>query len=471
MSFVFYDTETTGTSTAFDQILQFAAIKTDYELKELDRFEMRCRLLPYVVPSPGAIRVNGVSIEQLTDPALPSHYQMVRTIKSRLTAWSPAIFIGHNSIGFDEHLLRQAFYKTLHPPYLTNTNGNCRSCSLRMIQAVARFAPEALVIPMDDYGRPLFKLDRLAPANGFEHRTAHDAMADVEATIHMCRLIADRAPAHWSNLIRFAQKAAVTEFALDESVFALTDFYGGTPYSWMVTAIGVNPENKSEMLVFDLSHDPDNLAVMPEDELVARLAENPKPVRGMRCNAGPIVFAYEDAPDDMRSAAPALDELSRRVARLKNDPGLSERLIAAFIQARGARQPSVHVEEQIYDGFASNEDNALLDRFHEREWAERASLIEQLADGRLRSLGQRLIYVEAPHVMAEAAQQDYAAAIARRLMAEDGTVPWLTFPKAIAETDDFLAIADPAESALLMELRHYLRDRALEAAALRAESL
>ncbi len=29
MSFVFYDTETTGTDTTFDQILQFAAILTD----------------------------------------------------------------------------------------------------------------------------------------------------------------------------------------------------------------------------------------------------------------------------------------------------------------------------------------------------------------------------------------------------------------------------------------------------------
>ena len=87
MSFVFYDTETTGTNTAFDQILQFGAIKTDYELNELDRFEIRCRLLPYVVPSPGAMRVTGVTVEQLTDPTLPSHYQMVRAIKAKLTEW------------------------------------------------------------------------------------------------------------------------------------------------------------------------------------------------------------------------------------------------------------------------------------------------------------------------------------------------------------------------------------------------
>jgi exodeoxyribonuclease-1 len=41
MQYVFYDTETTGTDTTFDQILQFAGILTDVDLNELDRFETR----------------------------------------------------------------------------------------------------------------------------------------------------------------------------------------------------------------------------------------------------------------------------------------------------------------------------------------------------------------------------------------------------------------------------------------------
>ena len=53
MGIVFYDTETTGTDTFFDQILQFAAIHTDVDLNEIDRFEIRCRLLPHVVPGRG----------------------------------------------------------------------------------------------------------------------------------------------------------------------------------------------------------------------------------------------------------------------------------------------------------------------------------------------------------------------------------------------------------------------------------
>ena len=104
MDFVFYDTETTGSNTSFDQILQFGAIRTDAELNELDRFEMRCRLLPWVVPSPGALKVTGVSPDLLEDPSLPSHFEMMGKIERKLKSWSPAIFVGYNSIAFDENL-------------------------------------------------------------------------------------------------------------------------------------------------------------------------------------------------------------------------------------------------------------------------------------------------------------------------------------------------------------------------------
>src|SRR5580658_3679234 len=140
MGFVFYDTETTGTDAAFDQILQFAAIHTDPQLNELERFEIRCRLSPHIVPAPGAMHLTRVPAARLFDPGLCSHYEMMCRVRARLLAWSPALFIGYNSLQFDEHLLRQAFYKSLHPPYLTNSDGNSRSDALRIVQAASLFA-------------------------------------------------------------------------------------------------------------------------------------------------------------------------------------------------------------------------------------------------------------------------------------------------------------------------------------------
>lgn len=112
-------------------------------------------------------------------------------IAEKLREWSPAIFIGYNTLAFDEPLLRQAFYQTLQPICLTNTNGNHRADLLRIAQATAALAPNALAVPISVKGKPILRLDTLAPANGFAHQNAHDALADVEAAIHMAQLIRD----------------------------------------------------------------------------------------------------------------------------------------------------------------------------------------------------------------------------------------------------------------------------------------
>jgi exodeoxyribonuclease-1 len=52
MDFIFYDLETTGLSHAFDQPLQFAAIRTDENFVEKERVKIRCQLAPHILPSP-----------------------------------------------------------------------------------------------------------------------------------------------------------------------------------------------------------------------------------------------------------------------------------------------------------------------------------------------------------------------------------------------------------------------------------
>ena len=460
MSFVFYDTETTGTNTHFDQILQFGAVNTDHELRELDRFVIRCRVLPYVVPSPGAMRVTGVTVDQLTDQSLPSHYEMVRAIKAKLSEWTPSIFVGHNSMAFDERLLRQALYKTLHDPYITNTNRNSRSDSLRMAQAVHLFQPDVLSVPIGGRGNPSFKLDRLAPANGFNHVAAHDAIGDVEAMIYVCRILADRAEVHWSNFVRFAQKAAVLDFIDDNEVFSLSEFYYGRAYSWMVTNIGPNPDYGSEVLVFNLAIDPNELASLSDDDMIDRLADRPKPVRALRANACPCVLSYEDVPEHLCAQAPDYEDLQARAARIHSDEAFGQRLINAFLSARETKEPSFHVEEQIYDGFISAGDHAAMAEFHTANWSARPEILRRLSDNRLRVLGQRLIHTEAPHVLPASARNNQDVSVAKRLMAAEGTVPWLTLPKAISDTDDFLADANGTDAALLRDLRDYLTLRA-----------
>lgn len=458
MNFIFYDTETTGTQTAFDQILQFAAICTDENFNEIERLEVRSRLLPHIVPAPGAVRVNGVSVAKLLDQNLPSHYGMVRLIESKLRSWSPAVFIGYNSIRFDENILRQALYQTLHQPYVTNTGGSCRTDALTMVRAASLFVPNSIAVPLNiETGAQVFKLDQLAPLNGFEHHNAHDALG-VEATIHMCRLVKERAPEIWACCMRFSRKSAVHAYLTQEPIICLAEFYGGKPYTWLVTYLGSNSENGSELCMFDLSLDPAALNALNDEDLHAELHKSPKSLRWVRTNSCPILMPANKAPSTTKGVELDPSLLSARVIYLREHRALREKLIRAAIEDRPEYGQSTYVEQQIYNAFFSNEDQELMRQFHESPWEARFPIIAQFQDPRLRTIGARLIYFEKPEVLSEEERRIFEQEFASRLLSEDEQ-DWLTLHKAIEETDAMLLDIEDTSKTFLSEYRAFLTDR------------
>ena len=172
MAFAFYDFETTGANPAFDQPLQFAAILTDDDFNELDRVNIRCRLASHILPSPVAMAITGVTPSMMTDPSLPSWFEFADLLRQQVEKWSPACWTGFNSIRFDEEIFRQTFYQNLQPEiFATQIDGNSRMDILRAVQSVRMLVPEILAWPEVD-GKPSYRLENLAPANGFED---HDA--------------------------------------------------------------------------------------------------------------------------------------------------------------------------------------------------------------------------------------------------------------------------------------------------------
>ena len=465
MPYVFYDTETTGIETPFDQILQFAAIRTDDALNELERFNIRCRLLPHIIPSPKALLITQVTPAILTDPELPSHYTMIRQIRDTLLAWSPATFIGFNSMSFDEDLLRQALFQTLHPAYLTNTNRNARSDVLRMAHAVSVYAPDAMVVPTDDRGRQVFRLDRLAPANGYDHGDAHEAMADIEATIFMARLIRNRAPDIWNVMDRATTKNAVIANVETEALFTLTQNYFGRNYSWLVTPCGQNPNDAGQLSVFDLAFDPDDYRRLSADDLVTVLNAKRKVIRSLRASRQPIMMPADAAPDGTAALQIPPDERRRRVEVIQGDPDFQARVGQAQALRFVDRDPPAYVEQRIYDGFPNAADQALMEEFHRADWGERSALAAQIEDPRISEFARRLIYFERPEMLPPAHSAELGAWMAERVLAEDTSVPWMTVKKALRETDALLQGANGEEAHLLEEVNNFLHDRAEQVAA------
>ena len=458
MTFVFYDTETTGTETAFDQVLQFAAIKTDDDLNELDRFNVRCRLMPHIVPSPGALRVTGVTPTMLTDPSLPSHYEAIRQIRAKLIEWSPAVFIGYNSIAFDEELLRQALFQTLHPVYLTNTAGSARADVMRFVQAAAVYSPNSLTIPIIDGGRQTLRLDRLAPANGFTHKAAHEAVSDVEATIFIANLIKERAPEVWSRLLFTCRKPDVVHFAAGEELFALTEFYHGRNYTFPVAYCGSNPDYDAQVGAFDLLHDPAAYLQLGVAELIDVLNTSPKVVRTIRANAQPILMPLTSLPEKARAHFPDDDILAKRAKVVRSDATFRKRVCEAMSGRFAGRAPAAHVEQSIYHGFPDRADQALMEKFHQADWRDRMDIAERFADVRVLEFARRLVYVEAPDALPSKSRSEMDVWKRKRVLTEDKTVPWNTVPKALQQVEDLLTDTSGRERALLADVREFLKE-------------
>jgi exodeoxyribonuclease I len=345
MNFAFYDLETTGISPAFDQPLQFAAILTDAEFREIERVNLRCRIAPHIIPSPWALAVTGVRPAQLTDPSLPTLFEFTQEIGALIERWSPAIWTGFNSIRFDEEMLRQAFYQNLQPDvFATQFNGNSRFDVLTALYAVWHRQPDLFDWPVDADGRVRFKLDRIAPLNGFAAHNAHDALGDVEATIHIARQIAQRAPDLWAELLANRDKAHVqSSLATFQPIALVERFGGGLPRATIGCFCGASASNPNHAAFFDLdAADPADLLVADDAALLAAVDATPKVIRSVTINKSPALLSV---------AAPSADQL-RRAEMIANAPEFRIRvgraLAARFPEDTAA--PTPPVEKQINGG-------------------------------------------------------------------------------------------------------------------------
>ena len=431
--FVFYDTETTGTNIAYDQILQFAAILTDHRLNEVDRFETRCQLLPWVVPSPSALLVTGTDVDRLTDPKLPTFFDMMESIRERLSGWGPATFIGYNSMRFDEALLQRAFWQALLPPYATVTKGNARLDLLPIVRATAHFLPGILALPLREDGETSFKLDQLAPLNGFDAHRAHDALGDVEATIFLARLLSERASDLWLLLAARASKsktASILSFGCPVLVF---QHFVGQPMAWFGQRVDQENDRVSHAVLAILGYDwrssKDDGFPNFEDHNLASMRQT---VRRVALNKAPVIFTVEEARSLCGFALAPDERLQSRF--LASDEDYCARIVDKLGIAPDYPPGSGELEETIFDGFPSKPDENLMRRFHEADWPRRVEIARAFDDERFHRLAMRIVYLSAPHLMSTEERERIRSGIDRRLTADsDDPHRWRSISDAATE--------------------------------------
>ena len=292
---VVFDTETTGLSPQWDQILQFAAIRVNRDLEiespDTDTFNARCRVRPDVIPSPKALVTTRVSPEMLDNAPL-SHAELMLEVETFLHDSSPAIFVGHNIQRFDSPHLRHNLFASLLPPYPLQAPG-CRMIdTLLLAHLIFALAPEVMVFPANPSGKVSFRLGDLCSANGItlSEGDAHDALADVRATLELLKVLREASPTIFTYVLALADKRFVAELLEKHAVLGQIGVHGGTASVMPLAVIAEAPSNPNASIAIDLRTDPAEYLNLTEDALDRLISSRTSPIKIIRRNASPLLI-------------------------------------------------------------------------------------------------------------------------------------------------------------------------------------
>ena len=169
-------------------------------------------------------------------------------------------------------------------------------------RAYRALRPAGVEWPAREDGFTSFRLEDLTAANGIEHGAAHDAMADVVATVEIAKLLRRCDENLFDTLHRQRTKRAVSALVnLDEltPLVHVSGMFGGARHNLaLVVPVAWHPTNNSEVICVDLGKSPDFLE-HPTDTVRQHLftpqAELPEgierpPIKTIRLNRAPVLL-------------------------------------------------------------------------------------------------------------------------------------------------------------------------------------
>jgi exodeoxyribonuclease I len=274
-SFIWYDLETFGRDPRRSRIAQFAAIRTDEELNEIDEpISWFCQPANDLLPSPEAALITNISPQQALRDGVCEAEFFAKVHDELINANTCAV--GYNSIRFDDEFIRFGLYRNFYDAYEREyRNGNSRWDLLDFMRFAHAMRPEGIIWPKREDGFTSFKLEHLAEANGTRAGTAHEALSDVRALIGLARKLRAAQPKLWNYYLDLRSK---------EKVMALLDVFRQTPVlhisgqfsaenccGALVIPLASHPDIKNRAIVFDLSFDPADLIELDAADIAERV--------------------------------------------------------------------------------------------------------------------------------------------------------------------------------------------------------
>ncbi len=268
---LWYDLETFGLHNQYDKIAQFAAIRTNTDLEIIQEpIVLYCKIPEDYLPDPLACLVTGITPQLTLEKGLPER-EFMQKVFSEFSKPNTCV-VGYNSIAFDDEFIRNALYRNFFDPYVREyANGNSRWDVMNMLRAAHDLRPDGIKWPINEKGRPSFRLESLTKENGISHEDAHDALADVYATISVARLVKDHQPNLYDYSFTHRSKRPLKDLVnvFNQTPFLHTSGIHTTEFgcSALMMPITADPHNSNGVLCFDLSKDPRLLLDATPDEL------------------------------------------------------------------------------------------------------------------------------------------------------------------------------------------------------------
>ena len=447
LNLVFYDTETTGIQKDFSQILQCGSVLTNSSLDTLDEQNIGCAPLPWVIPQPMAMITNK-KIDLFNSNI--SHYQMMKDLQLQWKEWSaqnPSIFITYNGHAFDEELVRRQFFWNLLEPYTTNTNGNGRLDLMLMIHNIAAFFSDEISMPLFEGGPGIsYKLEHLAVEHGIDAGDAHDAIADCNLMIEMCKIIKQRLPEVFESFINISTKPGIKSLLYSEEFLALGEIHRRHTFKYPVVLCGADASRPNEIVFYDLSYDPEDILELDFTEINKLIQSKGRdgPLKKYKINKTiPVCSSKHLINSDVFDIE--FSELQRRADLVRLDKDFQQKVSQAMEDRMMNFPESEHIEGTIYSGgFPSYKDKDLMQEFHmSMDLNHLVKISRNFEDERLRVFAERIICTEYSTDIPDDIYKRHQELIDER-NGTDGL--WGSIDKSLAQIEKLLEERDDPES-------------------------
>ncbi|MRI33794.1 exodeoxyribonuclease I [Endozoicomonas sp. OPT23] len=465
-SFYWLDYETFGTNPSTDWPSQFAGIRTDADLNEIgEPLNIYCRQPVDHLPHPVATLVTGLTPQKVNSEGLIEPDFISRINEELLQPGTCAA--GYNSIRFDDEVTRNCLYRNFHDPYAREwQNGNSRWDLIDLVRMTAALRPEGINWPKNDDGFNSYRLEKLTEANGISHGQAHDALADVRATIALARLIKEKQPKLFSFYLELRNKQAVAQqlnLVSKNPVVHISGMFGAARLcTAVVMPLAVHPVNKNGVMVYDLSADPTPLLELSIEELQYRLFTPLReqeegaeriPLKTVHLNKCPAVAPLKVLTAENRERLSIDLELCKKHHQiLLNHPVLAEKIQAIFSSPK--ENDVDDPDQMIYSGgFFSRDDKGRMDMIRSSAPEKLSRLGLSFGDRRLDEMLFRYRGRHFPETLDSEEQEQWQSYCRERLSGKDPKIfGFEAFDKALNET---LETASSKDRVLLQELREY----------------